>query len=504
VDDSQSKRSPISSENSYQSPPVKVPPAFSLAKIVASKQGWPKYPKTDSNSSLVQEETDEDSKREVEATKELLDLILELDRNRDKAPVTLEVVCPNWLMSGSSRPGGTGGPGGPPSAYTTNPAPTQNEYEFKLDGLPPEILRLMKNQGAGVAVAILDTSYDQAQLDTFYNSPIGMAHPILQSLRGMLQVHTNPAVETNLPNLGIDGHDYEMIDHGLFVAGIINRLAPQAELHLYQVLNKNGLGDLFIIAQTLQRVLLGSFGGKSLVVNLSLTMNLPLDDGCLKPNDQFKVGEALLNHRPWWLATLVATMFNGIFGKQHLCTCDTWLERQAKGLEWISDLVYARNSRLIAAAGNESKGKSSRLPAMYPAAFDRVLGVGALARGTATTPGLPATYSNLADTPVIKGISTLGGEEGEAHGILGVYMGEFPRANNGSPQKNQNGWAWWSGTSFATPIVTGITASVLSCLAPGSTAEDAIALLFRELQPAIPVASAGQPINEDILFIKQG
>jgi hypothetical protein len=37
---------------------------------------------------------------------------------------------------------------------------------------------------------------------------------------------------------------YRMTDHGLFVAGIIHTIAPQAELHLIEVLNPYGVGDL--------------------------------------------------------------------------------------------------------------------------------------------------------------------------------------------------------------------------------------------------------------------
>jgi subtilisin family serine protease len=30
------------------------------------------------------------------------------------------------------------------------------------------------------------------------------------------------------------------------------------------------------------------------------------------------------------------------------------------------------------------------------------------------------------------------------------------------PSNNKSGWAWWAGTSFATPILTAVIASVLS------------------------------------------
>jgi subtilisin family serine protease len=68
----------------------------------------------------------------------------------------------------------------------------------------------------------------------------------------------------------------------------------------------------------------------------------------------------------------------------------------------------------------------------------------------------------------------LGGEPGERNGILGIYLGEYPPEPSLSDpegvgqgwdhvgQRSINGWAWWAGTSFATPVLTGVIAAVLS------------------------------------------
>jgi hypothetical protein len=288
----------------------------------------------------------------------------------------------------------------------------------------------------------------------------------LRNTDGQLRVYTDPAVTNYLPGLIIDGHDYDMTDHGLFVAGIINSLAPKAELHLYQVLNEHGLGDMRSVARALQQVF-NDFQERKLVVNLSLTMNIPLEKGHLKEdhlsNDAIDIGAEILKHK-------------------------TFNERQAQIFESICDLVYTLDSRIIAAAGNESKSKKPRLGALYPAAFDRVLGVGALAYDDGSVS--PASYSNLADKPTNDGIATFGGEAKEK-GILGVYVGPFP---DGS--KNENGFAWWSGTSFATPIISGITAAVLSKM-PGAITEEAIIKLFE-------AQSKFTNDDEDVLTVAQG
>jgi subtilisin family serine protease len=119
---------------------------------------------------------------------------------------------------------------------------------------------------------------------------------------------------------------------------------------------------------------------------------------------------------------------------------------------------------VVAAAGNDTVNNqhyfTSSGPAntRYPAAFGSVLGVAALDRHNT-----PATYSNAADAPQHDGVATFGGAATEhaalaEHGMLGVYTADtFP-----DQSENTNGWAWWAGTSFAAPVVTGTLAALLS------------------------------------------
>jgi len=485
----------IVSKTRYEPPPLKIPPPFSLVFADVEKENWPEF-STDSN----RRETDEEAKAQAEALNELLDLAILLDNRRDKAPVKLEVVSPNWLMSGSpSDPGGTGGPGGRPSPVDDSDTDKYHILPISANNsaLPQSFGKVSEDDaGNDVVVAILDTSYSEKKLKEYHKK--WKTHPILKSLlgdtgaNGQLRVHTDPVVESYLPDLEIAGHDYDMTDHGLFVAGIINSLAPNADLHLYQVLNKHGLGDLRSIARALEKVL-NEFQGRHLVVNLSLTMNIPLEKRHLKANDDLGLGSAILKRRPWWLARLVSKVFNYLFGKELLCCCDSWFERQARPFEWICDLVYTLDARIIAAAGNDAKNKNQRPGALYPAAFDRVLGVGALAEDDGSV--VTASYSNLADKPTNVGIATFGGEPGQKKGILGAYVGPFPGG-----KQNENGWAWWSGTSFATPIVSGITAAVFSeinAMSPGAIMENAFSVLYR-------AQNLWTPDDEDVLTVAQG
>jgi hypothetical protein len=279
-------------------------------------------------------------------------------------------------------------------------------------------------------------------------------------------------------------HEYEMNDHGLFVAGIIHSLAPHAELHLFQVLNSYGLGDLEIIGETLTGVF-SQFESKPLVINLSLNYGIPLEMA------HTKVGKTRTKMKK--------KLVNDTIGKELLepkleSKYVPWLIRAAKPAELMYDLFYDRNSGIIAAAGNDwddQEPGSPRPKARYPAAFDHVVGVGALTRTFK-----PASYSNLADRPPKDGITTLGGEKDAGNGILGTYIGEFP---DGSP--NKNGWAWWCGTSFATPIISGLVAVAFSCMLaenPNTTTQDAIDIIFAAQKEFT------KPAGEDEFLVTQG
>jgi subtilisin family serine protease len=145
--------------------------------------------------------------------------------------------------------------------------------------------------------------------------------------------------------------------------------------------------------------------------------------------------------------------------------------RLIQPLVFLCDAAESRGIRMVAAAGNDSV-PGRRLPARYPAAYPSVIGVGALQKNRTTAP-----YSDESDQPLSDGILTFGGGIGPVKvdacgcevadtvdGVLGLYVGRFP---DGSP--STNGWAYWSGTSFAAPVVTGtIARHCLGGADPGS------------------------------------
>ena len=443
----------------------------------------------------------------------IIELVMSFDQALKRQPynrdaIRLVTLMPNWLFSPCSEVGGGGGPGGIPEPYRGRPDdPHPFDFSHK-----PGLQEALKKAGEGVTVAILDTAPCLKDLADIYEryhkvNPAKQKehHPLIEGLNDRLEVH--PASYEDLHRMRavhLRDHDYHMTDHGLFVAGIIHSIVPAAEIHLYEVLNSQGVGDLMSIAQGFWRIL-NRFAGKPLVVNCSLMLNFPLLNqpiADLEPALMAKIIKDWEKHKDekWLTADLLSED-----GKE-------WLARQSAVIEWICDLIRESGSLVIAAAGNDWRPEelSVRPDPRQPAAFDSVLGVGALPKNALPdAAGLyrVSRYSNISDKPEPGsteeevGIVTLGGEAGEGNGVLGVYIGQFPdmkyrldqyhwllrpimwviftlKWGNCIRPRNESHWAWWCGTSFATPIIAGLTAAMLSVLNQPATTQAAIDAMY--------------------------
>lgn len=443
---------------------------------------------------------------------ELVDLLVTIYNDLAKEPllvsgnITLNTIAPDWLMGGAHHGTGTGGPGGWP---VEAPAPNGDSWKFRLQFQQGNVTQLpfADGQGAEVCVAILDTAPSVHELVRAYHD-WDHHHPLIETLLGPQgRLHVYPATDADLHPLmhySLIGHRYWMPDHGMFIAGIIHTIAPMATLHLYEVLNPYGVGSFETIAQGLLRILENPDIGRPLIINCSFTLGLP---PVAPPNFPDKLrGPEMLKH--------IRASFEEIFNR---------LSKQVERDGCLSLLrrIFARRGRpsggtrddvvIVAAAGNDAS-PNSRPDAGYPASFFDVLGVGALPKGATPANGQyrAATYSNLSDTPSKTGFMTLGGEPGSGQGILGVYINEFPIPPSGGGstftpdtinyQRNTTGWAWWAGTSFATPIISGILASWRS--QPGNRAGS---FQFPNAQQALNRLSQPIKTNEDekVIFVMQ-
>jgi Subtilase family len=403
-------------------------------------------------------------KCEVQGTPEnpagLLDVIRGLTnqlRERSLGALTIKDVTPNWLTSVTSQGSGTGGPGGRPSPYYGS----RKNAPYGFDIVTQLKDKNIYGDGTGVDVAILDTAPSAHDLVAAHKE--WPDHPIIASLLGPGgKLHLYPASYDELLHMGslsLNDHDYKMTDHGLFIAGIIHSIVPNAEIHLIEVLNHYGIGDFANFVQGLQKVRSEIYKpDRKMVINCSWMLEFPRDDHHCRHMNQTGDPDAYFE---WAVRE---------FSKTDQATLLT--------LETLFNQFYYLNRQAIAAAGNDGrKEHPERVEARYPAALKRVTGVGALPKSLERGGNgkfLPSVFSNLADTPEKKGIATLGGEEGEGKGVLGLYIGEFPDCC-----RNESKWAWWAGTSFAAPILTGTVASILSRTANNITStQAAIAKLY--------------------------
>jgi hypothetical protein len=491
---------------------------------------------------------------------ELAELVAKLDNSRGglqetlnkerhiSQSITVEAVCPNWFAGSAKTEYGDdgGGPGSRPVPYTHTDPDKAVPYKF---GLPKEVDPLCPpedRRGENVKVAILDTApclQDMVEAYELYQKirperqqllrDERKSHPLIETLLkpgGPLHVHPASIEELfRLRALHLQDHDYIMSDHGLFVAGIIHTIAPAAELHLYEVLNSQGAGDLESIASGLwtvadeqYRAYLKTGKPQPLVVNCSLMLANPPGGDPDSPNLAKIISSdsdrPIIGHR---LTDMHEALLN------HIRADPGFVERSGSVIMWICDLLFFLRARVIAAAGNDWRPTDPGRPqARYPAAFQSVQGVGALKKEQSPTAIAVsqhyevASYSDLSDEPRSVGIMTLGGEAGAERGVLGIYLGEFPDPLPGEWSifhrivnwlarlfggrfvypKNETHWAWWAGTSFATPIVSGVIAAVLSGPNPHPSTEAAIVELYR----AKAIKEEGTDYKEDLLAVTQG
>lgn len=392
---------------------------------------------------------------------ELMDIVRGLGEKLQRqtiAGLTIYGASPNWLMSAASQGGSTGGspPGGgrPPRPFHGN----RKTAPYRFDDLMMSLhTNGLDSDGTGVDVAILDTA--PCAHDLIAAPKEWPDHPIISSLlgpNGKLRLY--PASYNELLRMGntsINDYDYDLTDHGLFVAGIIHSIAPKADIHLIEVMNHCGVGDFMSFVQGLQKVRTEIYDPeRKLVINCSWILEFPCDDLHCRHINQ--TGDPDADFEKSVLE----------FSKSDQAT--------PLMLEFLFNQFFSLGRQAIAAAGNDGiKGHARRIAPRYPAALENVTEVETLPKtlekkndGEYQT----SIYSRLSHKPKSKVIMPLDGEEG----VLGVYIGEFP---DGSPNKSK--WAWWAGTSFAAPVLTGAVAAVLSSSDQISRTQDAIEKLYR-------------------------
>lgn len=417
------------------------------------------------------------------------------DQQLDRGEFRIRQATANWLSAGAPEPDGSGGPGGKPVAPLASGVPGLQILPIEL---PPELGLTTDpaKRGACTDIFILDTAPCEVDLKRAYRKwveqPLRNTNPqpddpqynhMLDNLIGpngaLGYIYESPQIEyagythlLELANAFLPDHDYVMGDHGLFVASIINRIAPAARLHLVEVLNPYGVGTLESIVRGFARAANFALENTCAVVLVNASLFLEV-----APADLLSL-ETLAKVDPFWQRVRET--------RAGLITA--WVEP----FKTVCDFLRRQSAQVLAAAGNDgteetdATGSKKQIHpvARFPAAFESVVGVAAL-----NYAGDLAPYSNEADIPVSDGLAAIGGDKtGDTtdpnRGVLGLYIGSFP---DGTP--NKHGLARWSGTSFSTPVITGLFAA-LAC--EGITPGDAL----NHIQSKLNNQSAGASTTE--------
>jgi hypothetical protein len=374
-------------------------------------------------------------------------------------------ATPHWLAAGAPNEWTDGGPGSRPA-----PAPA-GDWQFVF--ADRALARLVDEATEeSVVVAVLDTCPDRAQIKAAARRyrENDLLRWVDRSVRFSEDVGVVPPELTHLDQHAVNWRDglaraqddgdavYRMPDHGLFSAGIIRQLAPKAEVHLIQALNDFGVGDLMALVDVLRqlpdRLLARRRKRRHLVVNLSLVADVPPSERLLELWLPQTCGDPpAMRRRQEDISRTLSAVHRSL----------------AMAVDWLT----GQGVLVVAAAGNDARAGAGRPEPSVPARYDEVLAVAAVRRGADGRPSeTPSSFSNRGDVAVMgNGVAIFGGdarsspdgppvietERAPVDAVAGVFSSpELPLGGG----RNTSGWAYWSGTSFATPIASAIAANV--------------------------------------------
>ena len=379
-------------------------------------------------------------------------------------PIQITIAAPTWLTGGT---GGTGGGG--QGCPLTPPIPVTDScsnWHIDLPDLFPDDLKT--RTGDGVTAFILDSfpergaitraAHDAGSDNVLLQEVDGTATFDYSFMSGVQDVQEIGATSGTFVGKDVYGRHYpiELADHGLFIAGIVHDVAPDTKIECIRVLDDLCVGDVQVIANALWSIYYrkalrtGDLYKKPVVVNLSLVI----------PTDEEANSKG------------VSTAFSG--------STNVWSSVQQPLLS-LSNLGVIS----VASAGNEADLRDmpggNRPNALYPAKFgnapynmEGVIPVGAVdGKGQATS------YSCY---PGPRGIAVYGGEVPSVtpkvppssnpsvditDALRGIYSSsDYPPLSIDPPAQyyaapDARAWAYWVGTSFATPIISGLAARIL-------------------------------------------
>jgi hypothetical protein len=387
--------------------------------------------------------------------------------------VPIVSASPTWWVGNTGNTWPQGCPVTPPIPVPADVRCSSSSglWPITLPELPTELERMT---GDGVNVLILDTLPRQEDI----NRAVEGAEDhnlLLLDVANNVEIHHNhlPAqIDEPNPSQPKTGKDvkgrlsggFRMADHGLFIAGIVRDIAPNAHVECIRVLNDFCVGNSTSFTKALE-----SIHNRMLLVN---------------PEDSNKQGD--LYQKPVVLNLSLVIPDDKNVTNQGLQMLDKARQDVLNVIQSLVDL----GALIAASAGNEGDDRYQpanpthvRPNALYPAGFvynglvrneHMLVPVGAVDKH-----GKPTSYSCY---PGDLGIATYGGdvpkhfkkdesgcftEAEDIDAMVGIYTSlSYPAllledCRPTYPIPNAHAWAYWSGTSFATPIISGLAARIL-------------------------------------------
>src|SRR5712692_7825558 len=201
--------------------------------------------------------------------------------------IPITIAAPAWLSGGTPSGTGQGCPLTPPIPVTDS----CSNWHIDLCDLSSD---LQLRTGKGVTVFILD-SFPERGVIARAAQDAGSNNPLLNNVNataafdyslmsGLQEMQVMVDTKNSFVGKDVYGRHYPILlaDHGLFIAGIVRDVAPDAQIECIRVLDDLCVGNLQSIVDALNqiysRVALssGDLFGKPVVINLSLV--IPTDD----------------------------------------------------------------------------------------------------------------------------------------------------------------------------------------------------------------------------------
>lgn len=384
-----------------------------------------------------------------------------------------------WTIGGDPWTIG-GDPSAPPGATAPNDL-FWRQWAFGPDGV---ILNATPGGSAETREVVLGDATTVAVFDTSPFEADGERHFVVEGWPSLAYgpLRLDVSHFRDLPGVLDRDHAHNIGDHGLFVSGLAYGVAPRSQIHLIQTLNQEGQGDLFSLLANLAHYAMTASPGTDPLQLSNTVVNLSLGVAESRDMKDALERESLVE----WIRGLLQ---DSRFGEP-----DEWAGAHTPiaALQTLLPILNEAGAVLVAASGNDAAGTSGagRPAPQLPASYIYVIGVGA-----STQNGSVACFSNEGD------LYAPGGDGGYADGGTPYPdPGCAPMLQHCSTSQDceyglismiespgRDGYAFWTGTSFAAPLVSGMAALALqSGIAPRDVPEYVLSLREGDVVKAPP------------------